>query len=395
MKTEILQTSSSENSHAVKVIFEPSPPLEAIAGAATPAATATLPPAAIATAAHPQPEEVISPESIGLASSDDVVMQPSSRQVHHTTTKPIAIPPPHDSNFSTTWAKYPSNSDSQSVLLTKFQLDSGTLIIPIGRARSVLGAFSSNCTVTLQFCSSPSTAPETQQFPCKCILYRSDPENFYLNNLADFFTASDVQAGDVLTLSEVSPGICNAEILRFTSPEAIKFLTLLVYGGDEVSLPMGADSSPLKECVTQVTEDKRSQEEEMLDSDEDMMELDGGSGGEEQNTTSAPLLRKAPRRKASRRKAPRRKDLRRKAPRRKGIVDSGSEIRFEEGEEKEYSDSDSEEEEWRPLASPHVSKSKRQHFRLQGADINTENAPASSFQSASDRRSPAKKPRKF
>jgi hypothetical protein len=143
-------------------------------------------------------------------------------------------------------------------LLTKFQVSSGAVSVPLGRAHSVLGAFSKSCTVTLQ--SPPSADPSSSHsssWPCGYKLYASQPTQVFLTKLKPFFTAFSVKAGDVLSLSEVSPGICNAQILRASSPQAIEFKSLLANGWSDISPPLRQAVSPVEENTPGTAEKKK------------------------------------------------------------------------------------------------------------------------------------------
>lgn len=50
----------------------------------------------------------------------------------------------------TNWASFPEGAASQSVVLTRFQVQSGNISMPIARCHAVLGAFPSSCFVNLK-----------------------------------------------------------------------------------------------------------------------------------------------------------------------------------------------------------------------------------------------------
>ena len=50
----------------------------------------------------------------------------------------------------TNWATFPEKSANQSVVLTRFQVQTGNISMPIARCHAVLGAFSSSCSVHLK-----------------------------------------------------------------------------------------------------------------------------------------------------------------------------------------------------------------------------------------------------
>ena len=50
----------------------------------------------------------------------------------------------------TNWASFPEGAASQSVVLTRFQVQSGNISMPIARCHAVLGAFPSSCFVSLK-----------------------------------------------------------------------------------------------------------------------------------------------------------------------------------------------------------------------------------------------------
>ncbi|KAL4519530.1 hypothetical protein Ndes2437A_g07723 [Nannochloris sp. 'desiccata'] len=249
LKLERIQNLSSESSEASEEKSEPSP-LEAPSDLA--------PAGALAPPALPSAQGLVSPEEIiDLASPVDEDIQPLHQD--------FRSPPLSNGNkvVRTNWANFPLKTGSQSVLLTKFQVASGAVSVPLGRAHSVLGAFSKSCTVTLQSASSSSSAasgPSQRTWQCGYKLYQSQPTQVFLTKLKAFFTTFTAKAGDVLSLSEVSPGICNAVIWHATSPQAIEFKSLLANGWSDVSPPLKNPVSPLEECTLDTAQEKKRQQ---------------------------------------------------------------------------------------------------------------------------------------
>lgn len=233
---EIVQSSSSESSYASEE-KDPSPAEKAGAEKAR-----------------------VSPPTDFPGSPDEDNLQPLA---------PDSRSPPLSSGSKvvrTNWARFPTCSTSQSVLLTKFQVSSGAVSVPVGRAHSVLGAFSKSCTVTLQSASAASSSSHQSSFHCGYKLYQSQPTQVFLTQLKDFFSATAAKGGDVLSLSEISPGICKAEIWHAASPQAVEFKSLLANGYD-VSPPVkklispALDGTPKTSAMAKKQQKRRSGEE--------------------------------------------------------------------------------------------------------------------------------------
>jgi hypothetical protein len=242
----MIQSSSSESSETSENKSEPSP-LEA---PNHPAAGYLAPPAL------PIVEDLASSEEIvDLDSPVDKDIQP----LHHN----LRSPPLSSGNkvVRTNWANFPLKTGSQSVLLTKFQISSGAVSVPLGRAHSVLGAFTKSCTVTLQSASSTASGTSQEAWQCGYKLYQSQPTQVFLTKLKSFFTSLTAKAGDILSLSEVSPGICNAEIWHATSARAIEFKSLLANGWSDVSPPLKNPASPPEGCTTDTAAEGKTRQQ--------------------------------------------------------------------------------------------------------------------------------------
>jgi hypothetical protein len=240
LKTELVYSSSSESSEASEEKKEEPFPVEPPSDLACPE---PAPPAA---------ENLISPEIVNLTSPEE------DNRTH--SSNPDSTSPPLSSGnkvVRTNWANFPLNTSAQSVLLTKRQVASGAISVPLGRAHSVLGAFSKSCTVTLQRNASSSTSSPESWPNCCYKLYDSQPTQVFLTKLKPFFQATSAKAGDVLTLSGVSPGICNAEIWHANSPQAVEFKSMLAHGWSDVSPPLKNPISPLDEATPDTAEKKK------------------------------------------------------------------------------------------------------------------------------------------
>lgn len=314
LKIEVLQSSSSESSDASENKSEPSP-LEAPELAPAASSVQKLAPSGSA--------EI---SIIDLASPEDEDVQPLHQNF---CSPPLSI---GNKVVRTNWANFPVKSGRQSVLLTRFQVSSGSVSVPLGRAHSVLGAFTKSCTVTLQSPSSTAFGPFQETWQCGYKLYQSQPTQVFLTKLKAIFTAFAARAGDVLSLSEVSPGICNAQIWHATSAQAIEFKALLANGWSDVSPPLKNPVSPPGEYTTDTAAEERKRRQRAKDvkrNDEILDDLNGEEEGKEEEEGKRRESRPVVEQTTSRRT--------RQAPRRFIVYSSSESQEEEEVYNKDYS----------------------------------------------------------
>ena len=200
--------------------------------------------------------------------------------------KDIRQHPPSYRILTLSYYPFSAGTSSQSVVLTKFQVSSGSVSVPAARCHSVLGKMEESCTVKLL------DARNGTAYQISYKLYPSQPTQVFLQRLKAFFKEAEVKPGDVLSLATVKRGVCQATVYPCEHPLNLEFRTSLPHGWSEV-----------------VPTDKRPDGELNFNFNADFMLYEGGieeSRGikpelenEEFQPAAAPNVRERPLRKVS------------------------------------------------------------------------------------------------
>ena len=126
----------------------------------------------------------------------------------------------------TNWASYPPGTGKEAVILTKAQVSSGSMSLPMTRCYNIFQR-SDNCQVKIIDSSRAEVSWEVQHR-----LYSSQPTQAFLQKMKPLIADTGMEPGDVIIFEHLEPGVAEIVYFKEDSKEAEGFREFLKSGGN-------------------------------------------------------------------------------------------------------------------------------------------------------------------